>query len=305
LRTEDEFSDDPEDVLENSFDDEIYSDQLVTKRDYSIKEIVDTEKRYFNQLSAIIDQFLKPLNKVIDKSKIKSIFANIQDIHAVHENLLYELENISSQRFETRTFSKPFIYKRDALFIYAEYLVNTDHAKVILEEIIQNNRLAGAIVSQGLDFWKSQYPDMPLELKELLLLPMQRVLRYPLIIENLIKCSGKNHPDHNQLLAALDGMRDLNMHINQTKADMEDTIKPLQKLEKLIGNSKMKNIFPPIDSLGKLICYSKAYKWGTAVNVNTVSRQESCDRDAIDGIHVMVLTNFLIAFKLQLVNRKN
>ena len=161
---------------------------------------------------------------------------------------------------------------------------------------------------KGLDFWKVQYPDMPLELKELLLLPMQRVLRYPLIIENLMKCSGKNHPDHNQLLVALDGMRDLNMHINQTKADMEDTIKPLQTLEKLIKNSKMKKLFPPIDSMGKLICYSKAYKWETAVNVNAGSskpgtRRESCDRDALDGIHVMVLTNFLIAFKLQLVNR--
>ena len=157
---------------------------------------------------------------------------------------------------------------------------------------------------KGLDFWKVQYPDMPLELKELLLLPMQRVLRYPLIIENLMKCSGKNHPDHNQLLVALDGMRDLNMHINQTKADMEDTIKPLQTLEKLIKNSKMKTLFPPIDSMGKLICYSKAYKWESAVNVSAGDRRESCDRDALDGIHVMVLTNFLIAFKLQLVNRK-
>ena len=145
---------------------------------------------------------------------------------------------------------------------------------------------------------------MPLELKELLLLPMQRVLRYPLIIENLMKCSGKNHPDHNQLLVALDGMRDLNMHINQTKADMEDTIKPLQTLKKLIKNSKMKTLFPPIDSMGKLICYSKAYKWESAVNVSAGERRESCDRDALDGIHVMVLTNFLIAFKLQLVNRK-
>ena len=150
---------------------------------------------------------------------------------------------------------------------------------------------------------------MPLELKELLLLPMQRVLRYPLIIENLMKCSGKNHPDYSQLLVALDGMRDLNMHINQTKADMEDTIKPLQTLEKLIKNSKMQKLFPPIDSMGKLICYSKAYKWETAVNLNAESsslpgrRRESCDRDALDGIHVMVLTNFLIAFKLQLVNR--
>ena len=59
LRTEDEFSDEAESVQDDSFDKEIYSDQLVTKRDYAIKEIVDTEKRYCNQLSAIIEQFLK------------------------------------------------------------------------------------------------------------------------------------------------------------------------------------------------------------------------------------------------------
>ena len=54
-----------------------------------------------------------------------------------------------SQRFDTRTFSKPFIHRRDDLFIYAEYLVNTDNAKVILQEIIQENWHAGAVVSQG------------------------------------------------------------------------------------------------------------------------------------------------------------
>ena len=57
--------------------------------------------------------------------------------------------SLKSQRFDTRTFSKPFIYRRDELFIYAEYLVNTDNAKDILQEIIEENWHAGAVVSQG------------------------------------------------------------------------------------------------------------------------------------------------------------
>ena len=57
--------------------------------------------------------------------------------------------SLKSQRFDTRTFSKPFIYRRDELFIYAEYLVNTDNAKIILQKIIEENWHAGAVVSQG------------------------------------------------------------------------------------------------------------------------------------------------------------
>ena len=57
--------------------------------------------------------------------------------------------SLKSQRFETRTFSKPFIFRRDELFIYAEYLVNTDNAKTILAEVIQDNWHAGAVISQG------------------------------------------------------------------------------------------------------------------------------------------------------------
>ena len=57
--------------------------------------------------------------------------------------------SLKSQRFETRTFSKPFIFRRDELFIYAEYLVNTDNAKTILTEVIQDNWHAGAVISQG------------------------------------------------------------------------------------------------------------------------------------------------------------
>ena len=34
----------------------------------------------------------------------------------------------------------------------------------------------------------------------------------------------------------------------------------IKSVEKLIKNSKMQQLFPPIDSMGKLICYSKAYK---------------------------------------------
>lgn len=56
LRTEDEFSDE---AVDDSFDEEIYFGHPVSKRDYAIKEIVDTEKRYVGQLSAIIEQFLK------------------------------------------------------------------------------------------------------------------------------------------------------------------------------------------------------------------------------------------------------
>ena len=44
----------------------------------------------------------KPLEKVIDDEKIKSIFSNICDIQAVHKNLLYELERISSQGIHSR-----------------------------------------------------------------------------------------------------------------------------------------------------------------------------------------------------------
>ena len=67
LRTEDDFSDEYEDSFDKSDADQVSdddsvcytSDQLVTKRDYAIKEILDTERRYCNQLLAIIDQFLK------------------------------------------------------------------------------------------------------------------------------------------------------------------------------------------------------------------------------------------------------
>ena len=64
--------------------------------------------------------------------------------------------SLKSQRFETRTFSKPFIFRRDELFIYAEYLVNTDNAKTILAEVIQDNWHAGAVISQG-QGWIGKY----------------------------------------------------------------------------------------------------------------------------------------------------
>lgn len=57
----------------------------VEKRDYSINEIVDTEKNYIEALAMIKTKFIRPLSNVLKEEDKKCIFFGIE----VYNNLRF------------------------------------------------------------------------------------------------------------------------------------------------------------------------------------------------------------------------
>lgn len=74
------------------------------------------------------------------------------------------------------------------------------------------------------------------KLRDLLAVPMQRVLKYHLLLkvtlptliplmtsreQELIKCTDKDHVERRQLETALEAMQDLSLYVNEVKRDDE------------------------------------------------------------------------------------
>uniref|UniRef100_A0A8C9XSB5 Vav guanine nucleotide exchange factor 2 n=1 Tax=Sander lucioperca TaxID=283035 RepID=A0A8C9XSB5_SANLU len=76
------------------------------------------------------------------------------------------------------------------------------------------------------------------KLQDLLVVPMQRVLKYHLLLKELLSHSA-DRPERQQLKEALEAMQDLAMYINEVKRDNE-TLKKISEFQSSIENLQVK-----------------------------------------------------------------
>jgi len=65
------------------------------KRDYVIKELLETEKNYVDVLASLIKHFMKPLSNLLRKEDKEFIFGGIKVISSSHRNKLRKKQNVS------------------------------------------------------------------------------------------------------------------------------------------------------------------------------------------------------------------
>jgi guanine nucleotide exchange factor VAV len=126
-----------------------------------------------------------------------------------------------------------------------------------LQDILNKNEDARRIIRTG----EASASEHRFKLEELIKVPMQRVLKYPLIVQRLIQKSGENHPDYSALKDVLDTLLDLNQYINKTKFDVERTINPMQSLQVKIDINPKIRLENKLSEYGGLLFDGNAVKW--------------------------------------------
>ncbi|OTB03475.1 hypothetical protein M426DRAFT_12621 [Hypoxylon sp. CI-4A] len=146
-------------------------------RDHIIQELVDTERKYVQDLENLHD-LKKTLEQkgVIPGDIIHQIFLNINSILDFQRRFLIRVETANSMTEEAQRWGAPFAIYEDAFDIYQPF--------------IANQRKAGQIANQVFD--KIQLADHPVTydfntLDGFLLKPMQRLVKYPLLLKSLLK----------------------------------------------------------------------------------------------------------------------
>jgi hypothetical protein len=98
--------------------------------------------------------------------------------------------------------------------VYADYLKNHDAANKTLQTLQQNPKVA---------IWLKECRDWAddlttaWDLDSLLVKPVQRILKYPLLLTELLDSTPPEHPDHAALTAALEGVTNISVRINELK----------------------------------------------------------------------------------------
>ncbi|KAG5278242.1 hypothetical protein AALO_G00096780 [Alosa alosa] len=208
--------------------DEIYEDLMrteeppdvqhkveVDKRSCCLQEIRQTEEKYSNTLESILQHFMKPLQAFLMTCEIESIFINVEDLAELHRSLLREIQ-MAMMSPGAETLYQVFIKYKERLLLYGRYCSQVESATKLLDKMASQRE----DLRMKLEECSNRANSGRFSLRDLLMVPMQRVLKYHLLLQELMKHTV-NPADKENLRNALDAMKDLAQCVNEVKRDNE------------------------------------------------------------------------------------
>eukprot|EP00054_Salpingoeca_dolichothecata_P025603 m.180295 g.180295 ORF g.180295 m.180295 type:complete len:573 (-) comp25414_c0_seq1:633-2351(-) len=185
------------------------------KLKYIFQELCETETNYVEALRIINQCFRTPLEQHgssvgLSSQDLKQIFLNVAALHQTHSRFLKKLDKIENV-------SPAFLEFRNEFLMYASYCARVPDSIKRLEELCGKKEIASAL--KNLKETSSQR----FELKDLLSVPMQRMLKYPLLLRDLIDHTDSSS-QRGSLTMALKAIQDIAKFINETKRDHDNLL---------------------------------------------------------------------------------
>ncbi|XP_044080297.1 rho guanine nucleotide exchange factor 38 [Neovison vison] len=197
--------------------------RMMAKRSKIIKELIQTEKDYLNDLELCIREVVQPLrNKQIDRLDVDSLFSNIESVHQISAKLLSLLEEATTDvEPAMQVIGEVFLQIKGPLEeIYKIYCYHHDEAHSILESYEKEEELkqhlSHCIQSLKKIYMQEGKPNL-LDMGSLMIKPIQRVMKYPLLLCELRGSTPPSHPDFRALGDAFTAVKDINVNINELK----------------------------------------------------------------------------------------
>uniref|UniRef100_A0A672L6E7 Rho guanine nucleotide exchange factor 25 n=1 Tax=Sinocyclocheilus grahami TaxID=75366 RepID=A0A672L6E7_SINGR len=164
---------------------------------YVLKELIETEKLYVADLGLIVEGYMASMNaKGVPedmKGKDKIVFGNIHQIYDWHKDyFLGELEKCVA---EPERLAQLFIKHERRLHMYVVYCQNKPKSEHIVSEYIETY----------FEELKQQLGHR-LQLNDLLIKPVQRIMKYQLLLKDFLKYYTKAGMDTEELEKAVEVM---------------------------------------------------------------------------------------------------
>ncbi|XP_011312560.1 protein vav isoform X1 [Fopius arisanus] len=196
------------------------------KRDYVIEELVETEKNYSEVLNSLIRHFERPLASLLRPEDSARIFFGIKDLAEIHTGVHGALRKAR----DGAAIAQVFLDWREKFLIYGDYCANLTLAQNTLQEACAKNEL----VNQEVIKCQQEANNGKFKLRDILSVPMQRVLKYHLLLDKLVEETPNEWTDDvRQLGKAREVMVDVAQYINEVKRD-SDTLDIIEHIQACI-----------------------------------------------------------------------
>ncbi|XP_041271647.1 dynamin-binding protein isoform X4 [Onychostruthus taczanowskii] len=189
--------------------------RMLEKRAKVIEELLQTERDYIRDLEMCVERIMVPLQQAqMQNIDFEGLFGNIHMVINFSKQLLSALE-------ASDAIGPVFLTHRAELEnVYRVYCQNHDEAITLLETYEKDEKLQKLLLDL-LDSLRSLYSEWGctnyINLGSFLIKPVQRVMRYPLLLMELLSATPEAHPDKTPLTAAVLAVKEINVNINEYK----------------------------------------------------------------------------------------
>ncbi|XP_023658051.2 pleckstrin homology domain-containing family G member 3 isoform X1 [Paramormyrops kingsleyae] len=215
----------------------------LTYVDRVVVEIIETEGMYVRDLRSIVQDYLA---HIIDKADLPirpehvcALFGNIENIYEFNSELLQSLNQCDN---DPVAIARCFVDMSEYFTIYTQYCTNYPNSVAALTECMQNKVLA--------KFFRDRQASLKcsLPLGSYLLKPVQRILKYHLLLQEIAKHFDPEEEGYEVVEEAIDTMTRVAWYINDMKRKHEHAIR-LQEIQSLLINWKG----PDLTTYGELV----------------------------------------------------
>uniref|UniRef100_A0A669Q400 Vav guanine nucleotide exchange factor 3 n=1 Tax=Phasianus colchicus TaxID=9054 RepID=A0A669Q400_PHACC len=190
-------------------------------RSCCLAEIKQTEEKYTETLESIEKVSITTLQK---RYKCVSI-----DLVKIHRSLTQDISDSIINKNDQNLY-QIFISYKERLVIYGQYCSQVETAISCLDNISKTKE----DVKLKLEECSKRANNGKFTLRDLLVVPMQRVLKYHLLLQELVKHTT-DPLEKTNLKLALDAMKDLAQYVNEVKRDNE-TLREIRQFQLSIEN---------------------------------------------------------------------
>ncbi|OAX41282.1 hypothetical protein K503DRAFT_712926 [Rhizopogon vinicolor AM-OR11-026] len=205
------------------------------RRQEAIFELISTEADYVRDLQLIVRLFYSQLIGALEEKASTVIFANIEDILLTNTTFLSVLEERQKDcRLYIDHIGDVLMTHIPNMHLYSSYCVNQSNAA----KVLQSMRDSDPNLAAQLQRLRDDPSARNLDLSHYLLVPMQRLTRYPLLIRQILQytdpppTTNTNPPtlslelpgdidERRNINAALDAAEKILQHVNEAIREQE------------------------------------------------------------------------------------
>lgn len=196
---------------------------VTDKRSYIINEIIQTEDSYLEALNVMVDVYMKQLKGYMSAHDKNTIFMNTEKICILHKSFNRDL---TTRRTSTnvKLNLQSFVQYKEQFLQYAVYCTDLPDAQQHTIELFKEPTFRDKVESCNSKASR-KFP-----LQEQLVVPFQRILKYPLLLRDLNKQTPATHEEKKSVEKAFEAMDDVARYINEYKRDAEN-VKLISQIE--------------------------------------------------------------------------
>lgn len=202
-----------------------------------VLELINSERDFVKHLRDVVEGYLYPARKhpeIFTFDRINTIFANIEQLYDFQRKFLQNLElSINWDDPASSEVGECFLKFEHGFSVYHYYCNNHPNASSELQELYAKPRFvkffeACRVLQNMID----------ISLDGFLLTPIQKICKYPLQLNELLKNTEEDHPDFKPVADALESMRNCANVANERKRRIEalaDVISFQERVENWAG----------------------------------------------------------------------